>query len=197
MFSLNKVVLSFGLLLFLSACTHEERTVNTFYNIDSLVTSQINNLAQLDPQVAKEARINTTEENTRLTLDDTVAWKKELDVFRQLDLNKAINLGNYKVEDGIRDKASNLVIKEFTSTKDLPVVYLKVYYQDHMEDVRKIEGLFHEDNALYSSKRYLSMELNKVENENVVISYSISGGQKMILGDSVDYSIKATLTYPN
>ena len=117
MFSLSKVVLFIVLLSFLSSCDHEERTINTFYGIDSLVSSQINNLAQLGPIVTKEARIHENEETLEMNLKDTLAWKKELDVFRLLDLNKAINLGSYKIEDGIRDKASNLVIQEFTQVE--------------------------------------------------------------------------------
>jgi hypothetical protein len=150
----------------------------------------------LKPSVVKEARINESEEVSTITIGDTLLWKKELDVFRQLDLNKGINIDNYKIDEGIADNASNLTITEYTSKNDLPVVYLKIYYQDKVEDIRRIQGLFHEDNSLYTSKRYFSMELTKVGTETVIVSYSISGGQKMILGDSVKYSVKGILTYP-
>jgi hypothetical protein len=184
------------LAIFIFSCSHDENSVHKFYDIDSLVSKQISQLAQLKPTVVKEARINKSEEVSTITIGDTLLWKKELDVFRQLDLNKGINVDNYKIDEGIADNASNLTITEYTSKNDLPVVYLKIYYQDKVEDIRRIQGLFHEDNSLYTSKRYFSMELTKVGTETVIVSYSISGGQKMILGDSVKYSIKGILTYP-
>jgi hypothetical protein len=38
------------------------------------------------------------------------------------------------------------------------------------------------------------MEFQEIEGQTVLVSYSIEGGQKMFLGDSVQFSVKGTVT---
>lgn len=182
-----------GLLFF--ACRQEPKTVHKFFSMDSLVTAQIRSLRDLNPTLVKEAQINDKRETITLSISDTVGWKKEFDLYRQLEINKSINVDSYRVEDH-KDPSSNLMIREYTATKDLPVVYLKVYYNKHIQDVKKIEGLFHEANALYTSERYLTMEFDRIKNEPMILSYTSVGGQKMFMGDSVNYSVTTSMTYP-
>jgi hypothetical protein len=165
-----------------------------FFPIDSLVSSQIRHLTTIRAGLFKEASLSGKTDTVHYTPVDTLAWIKELDVFRKLDIiNKPVNKGSYRIKDGLIDSGSNLTVKAFESLKDLPVVYLRVYYQGNVKKPRRVEALYKEANLLYQSSRFLSMEFQQIENNMVLIAYEIRGGQKMVLGDSVSFHINGRI----
>ncbi len=124
-------------------------------------------------------------------------WKNELAIFSELDvINKPINKGAYKVENQA-DAKSNLSIKSFYTTADLPVKYLRIYYHQSLNKIRKIEAQYNDANSLYMSSRYLAMEFEDSFNKTILTSYSIKGGQKMFLDDSVQYTIGVNIILKN
>lgn len=177
----------------LSSCESEDHPV-TFYPIDSLVSGQAEYLTSIQAALFKEALLRGKADTITYTPGDTVAWMKELDIFSRLaEINKPVNKTNYSVSDGLFDPGSNLTVKAFTSLRELPVVYLKVYYQGSLAKPRKIEALYDEDNLLYQSARLLSMHFQQVGNRTVLTYYSVKGGEKMLLGDSVAFYISGKI----
>lgn len=169
-----------------------------FFDLDSLIDQQVANLSRIQPVLEKEAEINGKQERIKLEKTDSAVWAKELDIFRQLDLNaRALNAGRYEVKTGLRDGTSNLSIIEYAAKEELPLSHVRIYYQENPEKVRRIEGKFRskETNRLYSSGRYLSMELIDINSQAMLTKYSVIGGQKMIMGDSMSYNIVGALTY--
>lgn len=196
-----KRIFLFSLLLsvpfLFSACDKKAAKKTLYFAIDSLVIAQSKFLADAKATLTKRAEINGEEETNQFTPKDTTAWQHELDIFAELKtINKPINMGTYTVENGVKDTNSNLTIRSFTSTKKLPVAYLKVFYLDTPSKLRRIEALYQEDNSLLKGSRLLIMEFQEIENKIVLISYSIEGGQKMFLGDAVQFSVKGTVTLP-
>lgn len=187
------VVIFAGLIFGLSGCKRERQPAS-FFPIDSLVTVQIQQLTRMKAGLFKEAVLSGETDTITYVPNDTLAWVKELDIFRELDIiNKPVNKGSYLVDDGLFDPGSNLTVKAFTSLKKLPVVYLKIYYQENIDKPRKIEALYDEGNFLYHSARQLSLHFQQVDNKTVLTSYAIKGGQKMIFGDSVAFYIKGQI----
>lgn len=176
----------------LNAC--ERNTSTTFvYNIDSLVSHQSLLLATVKASADKHAAVDLETEHHVITPKDSLAWSNELAVFRTLNaINKSVSGGAYVI-DTIVDRSSNLTIKTFTAVEDLPVRHLKVFYQGSPENPRRIEAMYDERNALYASTRMLTMEFQKIRNEHILTAYTVKGGQKMILSDSVTYQIKSNI----
>ena len=190
-----------GVFLLLSALAllscESQKPSATFYNIDSLVTGQVYHLTRINARLSKEALLSGETDTVTYTPADTTAWIKELEPFSKLnEINKPVNRGQYEVTEGL-DRGSNLTVKAFQSKSEseaeLPIVYLKIYYQGNIAKPRKIEALYDEDNLLYKSARLLSMHFQQVGSETVLTSYSVRGGQKMILGDSVAFYISGKI----
>ncbi|HEY8513729.1 MAG TPA: hypothetical protein VIL31_17350 [Cyclobacteriaceae bacterium] len=185
------------LALILPACERKaQQRTQVFYNLDSLISAQVRRLVELQPALEKEAVINGESEKVVLHDLDSAMWARELEIFRQLDLNeKTLNATQYSGEQGIRDATSNLAIIQYTATQPLPLSYVRIYYQDTPEKIRRIEGEVSEENRLYASGRFLAMEFEDVDGGPAVVGYEIRGAQKMILGDSMKFAIKGALTY--
>jgi len=136
---------------------------------------------------------------------DTTTWKKELDIFRELDaFNRPIYAKSYILSDGVPDTRSNLMIRTYSGNQNLlgkneklPVEYVKIYYHRYPNKIRKVEGQYAEENSLYSSSRFFSLEFTESNQQAVLTSYAIQGGQKMFMGDSVQYTISGSVTLPD
>lgn len=190
-------VLIFIAIVALSSCENKRKNITHYYALDSLLTEQVKHLTQSHALLRKEAVLDGKTEASSFIPKDTTQWKHELDVFAELnDINKPANVGKYRTEKDVKDLNSNLRIFRMESKEALPVVFLKVYYLDNLSDIRKIEGLYREESSLLKSSRQLSMEFQNINNKIVLTSYSITGGQKMLLGDTVQFSVTGMVTLP-
>lgn len=179
----------------IGACEQRGKYDQGYYPVDSLVTAQIRFLTNAKASATKFAKLGEKEETKTIHPIDSTGWIDELDIFRELrTLNKPINKGAYKVEDGLPDNKSNLKIKTIVTDKELPVRSMKIYYYGQPENIKRIEAQFNEVNSLYSSSRFLIMNFQDLNNKPVLSSYSVTGGQKMFLGDTVIFSIKGIVT---
>lgn len=189
--SIHKFLLfSFTWILF-SACLQKPVKETKYFDVDSVVISQIKYLPKINSKLIKQELLNGKSDSSMITPRDSVAWATELDVFKQLDvINKPTNRGLYSIVDE-RDIKSNLMIRSFTSTKDeLAVQFLKIYYHNSMANLRRVEGLYLEKNYLYTSAINLSMDFDNLYNKITLTNYTIIGNQKMFLGDSVSFTIR-------
>lgn len=181
----------------LSSCETRRSDPKYYYSLDSVLNEQAQYLTQSRATLFKKASIDGKEETTSFVPKDTTRWKYELGVFAELsDINRPANVGKYRTEQGVKDVNSNLLIYTMESTEQLPVVFLKVYYLDNLSNIRRIEGLYREESSLLKSSRQLSMEFQNINNKIVLTSYSIIGGQKMLLGDSIPFSVHGMVTLP-
>jgi hypothetical protein len=183
----------YGFLFLVLSCGRQPE-IKSLYNIDSLVNAQVNFLKSRDARLHKIASINGRRDDRIFSPADSAAWSTELDIFRKLDLiNKPVNQGSYIVDDGLYDPSSNLTVKAISAIDDLPVKYVRIFYQDRLQKPRKIEALYDDQNALYKSGRILTMEFQQIDNKSILTSYSVKGGQKMIMGDSVAFLIQGEI----
>lgn len=184
--------------LLLPGCVQQKQRSASYFAIDSLLAQQVRALHAAKASIRKVSLLDNKESKASFTPADTSAWNKELEAFRSLEvINKPVNRGGYTVKDGVPDRKSNLKVKSFTANAELPVAYLRVYYQGTPDNIRKIESKFRDENAMYESTRYLYMEFENIDQKNLLTYFSITGGQKIFLGDTVKYSINAAVSIPN
>lgn len=177
------------------SCRKAKTPVVRYYPVDSLIRAQVNLLAQLQAGLTKKANINGKEEIIRVVPTDTAAWLKELDAFAALStINKPANFGNYTLTESSDGHTSNLSVRTITSRADLPIAWLKIYYREEPQNLRRIEALYRDENALMKGTRMLVMEFEEWNTNIVLTSYSVEGGQEMFLGKPVEYSIIGTVS---
>ena len=183
----------------LTACgtgTDDQRF--TYFDIDSLINENVAFLLTAKATLHKNASIDEKKDSASFTPKDSASWAHELDIFRQIDLiNKPANRTQYQVDSGLNDTNSNLHLIVYTTKADLPLKFLKLYYYKQVANLKKIETLYEDNNALYKSVRYLSLEFQSVREKNIITSYNIHGGQKMMLGDSTVFALQASIKLPD
>jgi len=176
----------------LVSCSEGKKT-KALYPIDSLLQAQANYLSARKAHLKKIVLLGGKEEEISLSPKDIIAWRNELEIFTALDvINKPINRSYYSIED-LSDSRSNLKVKASTTTEDLPVRYIKIYYYQSPNKLRRLEAQFKESNSLYTSLRDLTMDFQQFGDTIVLTSYNIVGGQKMLLDDTVQYHITGSL----
>jgi hypothetical protein len=196
---------TFGVLFLLAiisfSCSNKQKKASSLFDVDSLIQAQVQYLAMEHAGLSKTSSLGDSSSSISLTPKDTTAWKKELEIFSVLQLvNKPINRNSYVVESH-PDTRSNLSVTTFAikpslpdDEKDLPIEYLKIYYLESPDKIRRIEGQYRESSMMYKTLQVLAMEFQPVNDKMILTSYSITGGQKMFMGDSVQYNINTTIT---
>lgn len=176
--------------VFLSSCIQKAENESRYFNIDSLLQIQTAFLSKAHASLIRETKLGSKSVTKSIKSLDSVGWTNELSEFGQLGvINKPTYKGSFTIDHGIRDANSNLRVTALANTKKLPVESFKIYYQDQPFRLRKIEASFREGNSLYKNARMLTMEFQDFYNKTILTSYSITGGQKMIGGDSIEFTI--------
>ena len=182
-----------GGLLLVSCKKSSDRAITYF---DSLVLAQVKYLSAANPKITKIARMDGKEDQATFVPDSAI-WKNELDVFLQLALfERPAYRDTYHMTDGLHDEKSNLLIRRYVTDRDIPIAELKFYYYKEMKNLKKIEAVYRQANALYSTTRRLVLEFEENRGKPVLNAYAIDGSQKMILSDSMKFSVQAKITYP-
>lgn len=184
------LIWSLAFLLLLSACRSDKKDNQKFFDFNALINDQVNQLSQQKKPLSKKVSLEQTRSDTTF-LPSQSDWEAELEMFRELEqINKPSLRQAYKVEDGLQDKKSNLLIKRLSASGiNAPVV--EFFYQNNFSRLKKIEASLKESNPLYQASRILKMEFDEIESGRPFMTrYSISGFQKMILRDTVRLSVE-------
>lgn len=185
----------YSLLFFAAACSPTPTSLKSGpIDFDRLVDEQISQLSQRKNTLEKEAEVDGHRSDSTL-VPTPETWRAELAIFRQLGIvNKPLHQGSYHEEGPLDDSRSNLKIRQYVSESS-PLTLLRIYYQEKIERVRKIEGRVTETNQLYSNQRNLTMEFDEEDGKPVLTHYRISGYQKVALRDTVRFSVEARINW--
>lgn len=190
-------ILLVAFLFLLTACNRSSLTYDKpYFDFDSLVTHQIKSLSPLGDSIKKIALMDGKQDASNFKATEEVL-RHELDVFQQLDvINKPIFKKAFLVSDE-EDTKSNLKVRLYQlnpqSNLKSPVDFVRLYYLNNIHHLKKIESVYQEENALYFTKRSLTLEFEEKTDRSMLKRYAISGVQKMILNDSVKFTISSTV----
>lgn len=184
-------------LLVMSGCVGSENTPQEFtdqyYDLRGLLLDQLELLDSVNPQLVKTAEIEDKTEKEVFT-PDSAGWANELDAFFQTDINKPVLRDMYLIKDTVDGNLQQRIYRHLESDA-AGVRYLKVSYREKLNEVRKIQALYVEKNALYESSRLLQLQFEENASELRLKGYGVDGFQKMILKDTVYYQLQAEVNY--
>ena len=147
--------------LFVS-CQKNQTVTKNYFDIDSLIDNQLIYLRETNASLTKTASIDKDQDEATFK-PDSAGWANELEAFRHLDIiNKSIYVDAYEITDGKKDENSNLIVRNFQATREIPIEYFRIYYQDSPKRIRKIEASLSEQNTLYFTARTFSIDRKSV-----------------------------------
>ncbi len=165
-----------------------------YFDLKGLINRQIAMLDRVDPPVEISAQI-AGEDETQTTRKDSAGWQASLKLLTEVDINKPVLQGSYLVKDSM-DRERDLQVKWYVAKRaDAEIPYLKVFYQDSLPAVRRIEAAFRESNLLYTTQRKMSATFDAFEGSPRLTQYQAEGTQKVIFKDSIFYQWQATIRY--
>lgn len=182
-----------GIVFVLVSCNKTNQVYNKPYvDFDSLINSQITSLVKVKASLTKSVMLDGKSDHSTVKIDSSIV-AHELDVFRQLDfINKPLYRNGYEVIDGEKDTRSNLTTRKYKSKNPSPIPIVIFYYHNDFSNIIKIESVYQEDNTLYSTRRELLLEFDDASGIKLLTRYSLKGMQKMILNDTVLFSIEGS-----
>ena len=167
----------------------EKSQAQKYYNLDSLVSEQVQLLARSGAKLKKKALINAREEEETLE-PDSLMWENELSILREIDLNKPIYQTRYSIKDGLSDRFSNLKIREYTALDSkLDIRYLKIYYLGNISRLKKIETSFRSKNPLFYTQKQVKAEFEEIRGKPVLSGYKFLETQKLIFLDTLRFKL--------
>lgn len=180
--------------LMLSCGPRTSAPIQGAFDVDAFLNSQVTLLSQRGVTLQKRADVNGIGSDSTLVPSAT-RWGQELDIFRQLNLiGSRLYSETYERDNTLDDPQSNLKIQRYRS-KTAPLRELRLYYQDDLRHLRRLEGEVVEDNPMYLARRALTLEVEEVGGQLILTSYRVVGYQKLALRDTASYLITGALRW--
>lgn len=159
-------------------------TAKVYFDISSFLEKLKQDLQQRRPNVQKKAVLNNERTNESI-VGDSSFWEKELKTFADADINKPALRLSYQIDQ----KASGTDTTWNYSAKEEGLSVKQIFVSKKDQQVDSLFLEVSDENSLYKSSKRMSMKLSDGE----LRRYYISGEQKLIIGDSLNFSITGTL----
>jgi AAA15 family ATPase/GTPase len=175
----------FCILLLLSAiaCSPEPTDqTKHYYDLKGFIDAQIKVLNQQKPTVNKQMTADGKTEQRQMIVSD---WAKELELFRQLDLNKQAYILSYQTT-----RADSLTyLYTLKPTEKAPVRSLKIRLNKNSQ-VADIEAIVKTENSLYDSEKKLTLNCDTDKKRSWTIkNYSVKGHQHLTMTDKKAFEV--------
>jgi hypothetical protein len=173
------------------AIEKEQKSIDTYYDIEGLVEEQLLLLDSIGPSLLKTATINGLPEKTTFTPTDSI-WRKELEIFRSADINKPRLLDSYlKTEANNEGVSSIIYISKFP--KSTLADSIRITFVDDLPS--QIYASLRSQNTLFKSSKKLKLEFSNVHDRQIITSYSVAGWQKMVSKEATQFEITGQIQW--
>jgi len=168
---------SYLLLLLLFGCQDKteqrQKKELTYFDLQGYIEKESSRLTLLSPYITKTVSVNDSSETMKLRVGD---WNKELEIFKDADINKAAWKGMFKVNEraGTTHYTSN--------DEKIPVKKLSIFYKngDH-KSIQGLQLIISNSNMLYDSRDTLVYYPDSV--------YQVRKSQDILLLSKKNYQI--------
>ena len=156
---------------------------NLYFDILAFADRETQRLNKVNAGMTKKAVINGKTEEVHF---DKVNWEKELEVFKEGDINKPAWQGFYRVDStNIGGKVAGV---KFTCIRpEMRVRSMNVLFDMARERVEQIEIVLKTDNSLYRSERIMTYRPAE--------GYKIEGGQDILFFEEDFFSVEARFVF--
>ncbi len=181
-FKMIRSIFLYVLMIFICGCTGEPVSKDDihFFDLKNYFNSQQKNLAERRVSIDKTINRNGITEHRKFELTD---WEKELRPFQEADINKPAWKKSYRM-DAVSEKGNSKIV--YTSKEEkLAVKKMEISFRD--DTVTQVHISIEKKNSYYLAQQELEYTPGK--------GYSISGKQKVIMGDSISYLINTSFIY--
>lgn len=164
-----------------------------YFDLQGFLDRQIQDLNQDQPEVLKTVRDQQGEVETGTVRN--LNWERELDLFREVDLNRPA-LRDYFTITRHTDPATGHTTERY---ERVPGAYTNIRYLevelDENRQLRQMQAATQQDNALFYTQRQLQLSTDAAQGQPRLNHYRVTGVQKLILTDSVHYTLEAEVQY--
>jgi hypothetical protein len=174
------------------AIEREQKSIDTYYDIDGLVDEQLLLLDSISPSLLKTANINGIKQKIDLSPTDSI-WRRELEIFRSADINKPRLSDSYAQKEAISKSDSSIIyISKFP--KSTLADTIRITFVNKLPS--KIYASLRSQNTLFKSSKKLKLEFSNVNGRQMLTDYSVAGWQKMISKDATYFEIDGSMNLP-
>ncbi|RED98841.1 hypothetical protein [Marinoscillum furvescens] len=180
-----KKLLICGLVLIGLGCAENEQSVralDAYFKLDSLLDAEVAYLTSKQAKLNKQVIMDGQEESQRFRPDSS-QWSDEFVIIRDFSLNKPHYVGAYK-----KTERNGNTLLELNESIDAPVKSFELMYENG--SLQQIQATYFEDKTIYQHKRDLTLTFE----DNRLKAYTIKGFQKMVLKDTITYSISGKVS---
>lgn len=168
----------------------KSRRFSAYYDIDSLINSQLDLLSGMAVRVNKGAELNSRRDSSSY-MTDSLRLAQELNAFRKANINKPANEGLYTIENSSQDSFRRVAYFPADKDQDLEVQYVYLHFKD--DRLMKIEAHVVEDHWLYDSDRVLTLTMSDKNEPAFINFYQIKGSQKMIFRERANFVVEGSI----
>lgn len=182
----------FLLALIITSCSLPEQkggnqVAKKYFDLDSLMQSQMEQLESLNPTVNKSITIDDKQEEKTVK---NVDWNNELSVFFNSDINKPKLLDQYKTKK--TTNGSELLLSyNFIKKGATGVQKMQITKDENTKHIQSVEIESLERNAIFSSHKNIDL----IFKDNRLTSYSMNGFDKVAMRDTMWYDLEGVLGY--
>jgi hypothetical protein len=181
------LILSFLLVGCTDAKESDESTkISVYYDLEGFIEEQITLLTRQKPLVTKTVEKDDENETRN---DPAIDWNKELELFKQADINKAALKSSYTIT-----RSDSLHYEYKLKEGEFALVqYLNIIIDPNSGKPSQIKAQLLNENKLFNSEKWVS--LHCVANNGIwrISYYEIKGYQKLSVFSESSYYIKGIL----
>jgi hypothetical protein len=126
---------------------------------------------------------------------ETVNWNRELEFFREVDLNRPA-LRDFFTITRHTDPATGHSIERY---ERVPGAGTRIHFlqveMDAGQQLRQLKAATEQNNPLFYTQRNLQLTCTPSPDQSRISSYTVTGVQKLIFTDSAHYTLKAEVLY--